>query len=116
MIIILDHYPPSANAIWRAVPGRGVIKSALYRTWLIDQTLKLHLQTGDRVEGHYHIHFKIQRKDKRRRDLDNLLKPLHDLIVAAGLVDDDSLCDRIVAEWDGVGQNITIEITGVNNE
>jgi crossover junction endodeoxyribonuclease RusA len=73
------------------------------------------LQTGDRVEGHYQIHFKIQRKDKRKRDLDNLLKPLHDLIVAAGLVDDDSLCDRIVAEWDGVGQNITIEITGVNN-
>ncbi len=106
---VLSDYPPSTNAIWRSVRGR-VIKSNDYRKWLDNQTLLINLQKGQ-VTGRYQLTITAQRKDNRRRDIDNLIKPLHDLLVRAGKVEDDSLCQRVTAQWDeSKGQQIKLEL------
>lgn len=107
------YYPPSANRLYRAVPNRGVLKSAEYRQYLLENTwlIKTQKDKGQPIKGAYEIHYSIQRPDKRKRDIDNLLKPLNDLIVDAGCVEDDSLCQKITAEWIGTGNAITVTIT-----
>lgn len=108
--IVIDDYPPSANAIWRAFRGR-IIKSGEYRKWLDNQTLLVSLQKGQ-VLGKYQLTITAQRKDNRRRDIDNLIKPLQDLLVRAGKVQDDSLCQRVTAQWiEEKGSQIKMELS-----
>lgn len=97
--LTLDDLPPSANKIWRAVNGR-VLKSAEYRSWLDAMAWSWREQAGSqRVHGKYALTITIGKPDKRRRDLDNSLKALSDLLVHSGLVEDDSLCQRIDMAW-----------------
>ena len=37
--------------------------------------------------------------DRRARDIDNMIKPVSDALVAAGVVSDDSLCESVSAKW-----------------
>ena len=95
----LDKLPPSANSIWRAVNGH-VIKSADYRKWLEATAWSIRKDAGPgRIEGGYALHLQFVRQSKRRSDIDNLIKPLSDAIVRAGLVEDDSFCMRVKAGW-----------------
>jgi len=97
--LTLQDLPPSANKIWRAVNGR-VLKSAEYRGWLDAMAWEWRSQAGtQRVGGKYALTITMGKPDKRRRDLDNSLKALSDLLVASGVVDDDSLCQRIDMAW-----------------
>lgn len=110
MIRLNLEYPPSVNQLWRAVPGRGVIKSKVYREWLEKNLWIIRGQTRDKIEGKFTIEFQATRPDKRRRDIDNLIKPLMDVIVQAGLVEDDSLCEMLSIMWitNGTGISATI--------
>lgn len=91
--------PPSANSIWRSVNGK-VLRSAEYRQWLQATAWDIKAQAGSRrMRGAYEAEIIFGRPDKRRRDLDNRIKPLSDALVEAGVVRDDSLCVRIVASW-----------------
>ncbi len=55
----------------------------------------------------------IGRPDRRKRDLDNLLKGPIDLLVSFGVLADDQLIDRLTARWDAdvVGCRVEIEQT-----
>jgi Holliday junction resolvase RusA-like endonuclease len=90
--------PPSTNALWRQGRKR-VFKSARYASWLKAAGTELQLQRQKPVHGPYSLHYVARRKNERRRDLDNLTKPLSDLLVRHRLVDDDSLCREISCEW-----------------
>lgn len=83
-------YPPSANRLWRAVNGRN-IKSAEYRSWLIDAARAVPEHVKGKITGPYRMTLLVDRPDRRRRDLSNLVKPIEDLLQAAGVVRDD--CD-----------------------
>lgn len=98
---ILLPFPPSVNSLYRNVPGRGRVKTDKYKDWLIKAGLIVssQLKTNDRIEGPYGLRMRAYRPDKRRRDLSNLLKATEDLLVALGVVEDDSLCQSIEAEW-----------------
>ena len=91
--------PVSVNAAYRNVLHVGRVKTAAYKNWLAEARLMTLVQPKGRIEGPYAIHVEIDRPDKRRRDLSNLLKTLEDFIVAQGYVEDDSLCDRIKMAW-----------------
>jgi Holliday junction resolvase RusA-like endonuclease len=91
--------PVSVNAAYRNVPGVGRVKTRAYRDWATEAALLMKLQARGSIAGAYAIHVEIDRPDKRRRDLSNMLKVLEDTIVAQGLVEDDSLCDRIKMAW-----------------
>jgi Holliday junction resolvase RusA-like endonuclease len=91
--------PPSVNGAYRNVPGVGRVKTRVYRDWATEAALLMKIQARGRIDGPYAIHVEVDRPDKRRRDLSNLLKVLEDTIVAQGLVEDDSLCERIKMRW-----------------
>jgi crossover junction endodeoxyribonuclease RusA len=92
-------YPPSANKLWRYVGGRP-IKSAHYRAWLHEAaTLVVLAVRADIIEGPYALYIRAGRPDNRRRDIDNLIKPISDALTHGGAVRDDCNCQRIEAEW-----------------
>lgn len=103
--------PPSTNRLWRYVKGRA-IKSEEYRKWLAyaAQVVSLATRAGV-IDGPYALRVEAGMVGAARRDLDNLLKPLGDCLMAGGAVRDDRHCRRIEAEWrDGVaGVVVTIE-------
>lgn len=103
--------PPSTNRIWRYVKGRA-IKSEEYRTWLRYAAQLVSLATrGGVIDGPYALTVVAGTQGASRRDLDNLLKPIGDCLMAGGAICDDRHCRRIEAEWrEGVtGVVVTIE-------
>ena len=53
----------------------------------------------------------VARPDRRRRDLDNLLKSTLDSLTHAGVWEDDSQIIDLRIYWQGVGGFLTVEIT-----
>jgi Holliday junction resolvase RusA-like endonuclease len=104
--------PPSSNTLYRNLPGRGRVKTGTYKNWLLEAALivKAQLKSNERIEGPYAIRIRAYRPDWRRRDLSNLLKATEDLLVAMGIVEDDSLCQSIEAEWAKEKMNTGIKI------
>lgn len=95
--------PPSSNH--RLAPiitrtGPGMVKTPAYRSWMIRA---VQLLTEDRPRGWQPfdepmvmcvtIHF----PDRRKRDIDNVLKPLNDVITQAKIWQDDSLVTLLIA-------------------
>jgi crossover junction endodeoxyribonuclease RusA len=105
-------YPPTANSIWRS-GRRRTYRSEKYRAWLSRASWEAKLQCPGKVIGPYELTMRVSRPDKRKRDLDNLLKPISDLLCTIGVIEDDSLCRRILAEWitEGDGMIVRIEPT-----
>jgi crossover junction endodeoxyribonuclease RusA len=96
--MIILPYPPSANRLWRNVKGR-MIKSAHYRAWIAECAIIT--RKCNRVNGPFRICLKVDRPDRRKRDLDNLIKPVLDALKGAAF-DDDSDCQKIEISWGGV--------------
>jgi crossover junction endodeoxyribonuclease RusA len=92
-------YPVSVNAAYRNVAKRGRVKTAAYTSWETEAAWKAREQAQGRISGPYAFHMRVQRPDRRARDLGNLEKVTHDLCVSLGIVEDDSLCQRILLEW-----------------
>jgi crossover junction endodeoxyribonuclease RusA len=97
MIVLKLPLAPSANSLW--VKGKkGLYKSKKYKDWLEEAGWMVKQQTRDSIEGQYVIHISALRVAKRR-DLDNIIKATSDLMVVMGIVEDDSLCMALAAEW-----------------
>jgi crossover junction endodeoxyribonuclease RusA len=90
-------YPPSVNTYWRhpskgPLAGRHLIseKGREYRSQVMAAIGQV-----EPMKGRLSIGIIAYAPDKRRRDLDNILKSLLDAITAAGVVEDDSQFDVI---------------------
>jgi Holliday junction resolvase RusA-like endonuclease len=86
-------------------------KSSTYVTWLMLAAVEARKQTFGRVDGPYHLSIQAARPDHRRRDIDNLIKPLSDLLVQIGVVRDDSDCEMVSARWVTTGEGVFVRIT-----
>jgi Holliday junction resolvase RusA-like endonuclease len=85
--------------MWRHV-GAKVLRSATYEKWRKQCALLINLETkGYGIRGPYAMTLAAGRPDQRRRDIDNLIKPVGDVLVLAGAVEDDCDCQRVVAAW-----------------
>ena len=80
--------PPSANALnWNA-PGKGRVSVKEYRRWqrdagmLVNAAVKEDLPTGP-------WGVQIAARVGHHRDIDNLVKPINDLLVKCGIIEDD---------------------------
>jgi len=51
------------------------------------------------INGKFGLYAVFVRKDKRKRDLDNLFKGLLDILTEMHVIEDDSLMENITAEW-----------------
>lgn len=115
MTIVLNlPYPPSANRLWRR-SGARIHKSTRYTDWLRDAGFLAMNQRPGSLRGPYRLTIQAVRPDKRKRDLDNLIKPTNDLLKTIGVVEDDSDCEIISVRWvtSGEGLNVRVEQAGV---
>lgn len=101
--------PPSVNRIWRRA-GTRIHKSDEYRAWLKEAGWLAKAQRPGRISGPYKLTALAVRPDKRRRDLGNLEKPLSDLLVEIGVIDDDRYADMISFRWVTTGEGIVVRI------
>lgn len=99
----LSKIPPSTNALWRVAAGGRGYKSARYATWWAAAKVEIMAQRVPAVAGPYALHVRFIRPDRRGRDLDNLIKPLSDLLVTMRVIEGDHLAQRITAEWSSEG-------------
>jgi crossover junction endodeoxyribonuclease RusA len=81
------------------IRGRGRIKTKKYRDWLTAMGGHLIDQKVLPITGPFAVLVGVTRPDRRKRDLDNMIKPILDLLTIHGLIDDDSLAQYITLEW-----------------
>lgn len=88
-------YPPSVNHYWRKWRNRMVIsrEGRMFR-----RNVRALLGGGRKppFTGSIALAMDAFPPDRRRRDLDNLLKSLQDALAHAGVFEDDSLIDLLV--------------------
>ena len=92
-------WPPSMNTYWRTFKGRMIFsaKGRAYREAVIEQ---VQLQGGLKgYQGKLVVEVEAYRPDKRRRDLDNLLKATLDSLAHAGVYEDDSQIHDLRIYW-----------------
>ncbi len=114
LIQIALPWPPSTNTYWRhptrgPLAGRHLIseQGRAYRATVIGIAPRLQLA------GRLAVHGTVTPPDRRRRDIDNLLKSLLDSLTHAGVwLDDEQIDDlRITRSQAGKGGQVIVEIT-----
>ncbi len=97
--------PPSVNRLWRTGRGR-IYKSPKYTAWiqeagygLLRQELTQGVIAGRKIKGTFILTVIAHRPDKRRRDLDNILKAALDFCTKMSIIEDDYLCEEFHVKW-----------------
>lgn len=115
MIIKLPELPPPLSACFINLQRGGRVKSKRYRAWEKLCCSPLTLIRGDfskiPITKPVSVDICLKRPDKRRRDLDNMAKPLCDLIGKKHLnvINDDSQIHDLRMRWGG-NAPVTIRI------
>jgi crossover junction endodeoxyribonuclease RusA len=88
-MLVTVAYPPSVNSMYRTFRGRMII-SKVGRLWMAQAIKDIKAQShGWFVTGPTQLIVRAWMPDNRRRDIDNLLKPLLDSMTHAGVWKDD---------------------------
>lgn len=104
-------WPPSMNTYWRTFQGRMIIsaKGRDYRKAVIEQVQAQH--GAKKYKGDLCVEIEAYRPDKRRRDLDNLLKAVLDGCAHADVYDDDCQIVDLRIYWaDTIGGMIKVNV------
>jgi crossover junction endodeoxyribonuclease RusA len=101
--------PPSVNALYRNVNGRGRVKSSAYKAWLIDADAYFLVQKRrlTPVNGQYELAIKVPNV---RGDIDNRIKAISDFLVSREITPDDRHCQRVSVERDAGMDCCRVEI------
>lgn len=97
--ILLDGLPCSVNAMFRNARGVGRVRTQRYNTWRNAANWQVQEQRPDQVTGEVEVSVYCKKPDKRKRDIDNLIKACLDLLVTNELIEDDSKVMKVSAEW-----------------
>lgn len=115
MTIICLPMPPSSNNMY--VNGtRGRFRSQKYDEWIQEAGWELVRQRPAKVVGRVVLNFVFEEKrDKRKFDITNRIKPTEDLLVKHGIIeaDDCTIVRGISASFSESVQGVRIEITPV---
>ena len=89
MINIKLPWPPTVNTYYTIARGRKILskKGRDYKKYAMPPW------TGNLVSGQVEVNIEAHPPDKRKRDLDNILKPILDLLTNNGVWKDDSQVD-----------------------
>lgn len=94
-------WPPSMNSYWRSIVLKGQVRVLISREGreYRDAVLEAVPMASRRgLRGRLTVTVLARPPDRRRRDLDNLLKPLLDALLHAGVYEDDGQIDYLVVE------------------
>ena len=104
-------FPPSTNNLF-VNRSRGRFPSDAYKAWRAEADIAFIQQKPltefyDKTE----ITLSFGRPDRRKHDLDNLAKAILDHLVSWGVINDDSLIEKLTLQWapDVTGCRIEIE-------
>lgn len=102
--IAFSEMPPSANGMRAHFIADGKVrsvKSKTYAAWKAAAAWEIAAARPGKISGPYRLYIAVQRdwRSKRAKDIDNLIKPCSDALVAAGIVTDDSLAEEVNAKW-----------------
>ncbi|WP_165909521.1 RusA family crossover junction endodeoxyribonuclease, partial [Shinella sp. JR1-6] len=94
--LTITDMPPSTNGLRKSFVKDGKVVSAKtdkYSAWRTAAMWEIAGQRAGTIEGPYSLSIAAQRnwRSKRARDIDNIIKPISDALVKAGVVQDDSL-------------------------
>ena len=88
-------WPPTVNHYYTVARGRKIL-STRGRDYKAEQVIQLRMQKIPRHDsGRFSINISAYPPDRRKRDLDNLLKPILDCLTDYGAIPDDSAIDEI---------------------
>lgn len=102
MVLIDLTLPPSANQ--RLIPyvinmSRriiGIKDSPKYRDWMELEARKIKNEIQAPYAEPVYVYMEITFPDRRKRDLDNMAKPVCDVLKLAGIYEDDSLIEFLI--------------------
>lgn len=120
--LTINDMPPSTNGLRKSfIKGGKVVsvKSDEYASWREAVLWEIAAQRAGRVDGPYTLTIAAQRhwRSKRARDIDNIIKPISDALVKAGIVQDDSLAESVSAKWaDDLGGCAVVVLVQEANE
>lgn len=99
MLILSLPWPPSVNRYWRSVNGRVLIsrEGRAYRR-AVEGERMVQAPQHRRIDMPVAVTISAHPPDRRRRDIDNVLKALLDSLQSAGVFADDSQIDRLTIE------------------
>tara|TARA_R110000737_G_C14303450_1_gene436457 strand:- start:89 stop:460 length:372 start_codon:yes stop_codon:yes gene_type:complete len=99
MNILLLPYPPSVNALWRHA-GNRTYRTKRYTDWAADAARHIKLQHKIlKITTPVKVELAVGRPDRRRRDIDNVVKAVFDLLQHQEILEDDSLIHDFRAYW-----------------
>jgi len=90
--------PPSTNALFRNVRGRGRVKTKTYKDFIAYGLSAIRQQHVEPVKGYVVLVIGVERKNKRA-DIDNHVKALLDVIVKARVLEDDRYVTALNLSW-----------------
>lgn len=91
-------FPPSTNRLWR-IAGKRMYRSKRYLEWLGECALALELENRPEIDYPFNIEIVVGRPDRRRRDLDNLAKPILDCLQHCMIIKDDCHNQQMSLMW-----------------
>lgn len=108
----LPMLPPSKNDLREIARGRLILTKE-YREWKKAAGWEIKRQRVRPVTGNYRLEILAAKpRDKRWRDLGNILEATEDLLTWMRVIEDDHLSAKISLEWSSTipsGVNITVE-------
>lgn len=102
--------PPSTNALFANVPGKGRVRTAEYNRWLNQAGMLLKAQCKSRMAVRCDVHIVLEDLHGSR-DADNCIKGHLDLLVKVGILAGDNAkhVRSVSATWADIeGVRITI--------
>jgi Holliday junction resolvase RusA-like endonuclease len=104
--------PPSVNNLFANRASGGRFKSREYADWLVEAGWRIQAQKPARIIGAYEMDLTIARPSHRRKvDISNRIKAIEDVLVSHCVIEDDSLCERLVMEWAPAGEGVLVTIS-----
>jgi crossover junction endodeoxyribonuclease RusA len=94
-------WPPSVNHYWKRNSGCGVRVGAQGKRFRkdVEAAVMVQVKPSRLVTGPVAVQIIACQPDRRKRDLDNLLKATLDSLTHAGVYDDDSKIHSLRIEW-----------------
>jgi Holliday junction resolvase RusA-like endonuclease len=105
-------FPPSVNNLF--MNGKhGRFRSQRYDTWIQEAGVEIMRQRPKKVAGPVILTFEFQEgRDKRKRDISNLVKAPEDLLVKHGIIeaDDGSIVREIKCKWSAEVEGVRVTV------
>lgn len=109
IIIQTQHIPPSVNACFANVRGKGRVRTERYRQWAT--AAGWDCKRKGTIAGAFSVTITIDRQTRHvLSDIDNRCKPVLDLLQDHGIIQDDKYCERATIEWGEAKGGMTVRI------